>query len=248
MNGLLDEDRFKTLRLMRGGKRLEVSGSQPMPVPERPGAAMTVPIPAPPDVDYVSLGVDLMATRKLQALPVAVIPAPQAEVEKIILAWLRRQLPGDASQRQGRALAALGVIPEAVDVLPLRSALLARQVCGWYDAEKDTLFVVDAAAAPPGTMPPPTEPVLAMAHGQLLREFQKTLLPEGTALTTDARLAREVKQILSHAIKRGGTTLRDFISPDGEPGYFELELMAYGRAGEPFGWAEAAGTSFGSIG
>ena len=155
------------------------------------GGAPVVPIPAPPDVDYVSLGVDLMATRKLQALPVAVIPAPQAEVEKIILAWLRRQLPGDASQRQGRALAALGVIPEAVDVLPLRSALLARQVCGWYDAEKDTLFVVDAAAAPPGTMPPPTEPVLAMAHGQLLREFQKTLLPERTALTTDARLARE---------------------------------------------------------
>jgi formamidopyrimidine-DNA glycosylase len=48
-----------------------------------------------------------------------------------------------------------------------------------------------------------------------------------------ARLAHEVKRILSHAIARGGTTLRDFISPDGEPGYFELELMTYGRAGEP---------------
>ena len=35
------------------------------------------------------------------------------------------------------------------------------------------------------------------------------------------------------AQKRGGTTLRDFISPDGQPGYFELELAAYGRAGEP---------------
>jgi hypothetical protein len=48
-----------------------------------------------------------------------------------------------------------------------------------------------------------------------------------------ARLAHEVKRILSHAIARGGTTLRDFISPDGEPGYFELELAAYGRTGEP---------------
>jgi formamidopyrimidine-DNA glycosylase len=48
-----------------------------------------------------------------------------------------------------------------------------------------------------------------------------------------ARLAGEVKRILAHAIARGGTTLRDFISPDGMPGYFEQELSVYGRAGEP---------------
>jgi formamidopyrimidine-DNA glycosylase len=47
------------------------------------------------------------------------------------------------------------------------------------------------------------------------------------------RLADEVKRILAHAIRRGGTTLRDFISPDGVPGYFEQELFVYGRAGEP---------------
>lgn len=48
-----------------------------------------------------------------------------------------------------------------------------------------------------------------------------------------AALAGEVKRILAWAITRGGTTLRDFISPDGAPGYFELELAAYGRGGEP---------------
>lgn len=48
-----------------------------------------------------------------------------------------------------------------------------------------------------------------------------------------ARLADEVKRILSLAITRGGTTLRDFISPDGAPGYFEQELFVYGRSGEP---------------
>jgi len=47
------------------------------------------------------------------------------------------------------------------------------------------------------------------------------------------RLALEIKRILAHAITRGGTTLRDFISPDGAPGYFEQELFVYGRAGEP---------------
>jgi formamidopyrimidine-DNA glycosylase len=47
------------------------------------------------------------------------------------------------------------------------------------------------------------------------------------------RLANEVKRILAYAITRGGTTLRDFLSPDGVPGYFEQELFVYGRAGEP---------------
>lgn len=46
-------------------------------------------------------------------------------------------------------------------------------------------------------------------------------------------LAGAIKTILGHAIQRGGTTLRDFISPDGAPGYFEQELAAYGRGGEP---------------
>lgn len=48
-----------------------------------------------------------------------------------------------------------------------------------------------------------------------------------------AALAEAVKAILAHAIARGGTTLRDFISPDGAPGYFEQELLAYGRGGQP---------------
>lgn len=47
------------------------------------------------------------------------------------------------------------------------------------------------------------------------------------------RLAVEVRRILAYAITRGGTTLRDFLDPDGQPGYFELELQAYDRAGLP---------------
>ena len=46
-------------------------------------------------------------------------------------------------------------------------------------------------------------------------------------------LAVVAREILSQAIERGGTTLRDFLKPDGEPGYFEQELNVYGRAGEP---------------
>ncbi|MBE1160190.1 bifunctional DNA-formamidopyrimidine glycosylase/DNA-(apurinic or apyrimidinic site) lyase [Dyella acidiphila] len=47
-----------------------------------------------------------------------------------------------------------------------------------------------------------------------------------------ARLAGEVKRILAWAIERGGTTLRDFLNPDGAPGYFFRELFVYGREGE----------------
>jgi formamidopyrimidine-DNA glycosylase len=46
-----------------------------------------------------------------------------------------------------------------------------------------------------------------------------------------ARLADAVRSILAHAIARGGTTLRDFLAPDGAPGYFEQELLVYGREG-----------------
>ena len=47
------------------------------------------------------------------------------------------------------------------------------------------------------------------------------------------RLADEIRRILTYAIGRGGTTLRDFLAPDGAPGYFVQELSAYGRGGEP---------------
>ncbi len=48
-----------------------------------------------------------------------------------------------------------------------------------------------------------------------------------------ARLALAVKAVLAQAIELGGTTLRDFIRPDGAPGYFEMALQVYGRTGQP---------------
>ncbi|WP_263143747.1 bifunctional DNA-formamidopyrimidine glycosylase/DNA-(apurinic or apyrimidinic site) lyase [Pseudomonas sp. RIT-PI-AD] len=46
------------------------------------------------------------------------------------------------------------------------------------------------------------------------------------------KLAQEIKRILIHAIERGGTTLRDFVGGDGQPGYFQQELFVYGRGGD----------------
>jgi formamidopyrimidine-DNA glycosylase len=46
-------------------------------------------------------------------------------------------------------------------------------------------------------------------------------------------LATAIKDVLANAIKAGGTTLRDFYGGDGEAGYFQQQLEAYGREGEP---------------
>lgn len=46
-------------------------------------------------------------------------------------------------------------------------------------------------------------------------------------------LAKSIKTILHSAIKRGGTTLRDFVNSEGKPGYFSNQLNVYGRAGLP---------------
>ena len=45
------------------------------------------------------------------------------------------------------------------------------------------------------------------------------------------QLAASIRSTLSSAISAGGTTLRDFLSSDGKPGYFGQELLVYGRAG-----------------
>ena len=66
--------------------------------------------------------------------------------------------------------------------------------------------------------------------------FQARVKPQRSAGSLSksecTRLVTSIQGILRHAIARGGTTLRDFISPDGAPGYFEQELFVYGREGQ----------------
>lgn len=46
------------------------------------------------------------------------------------------------------------------------------------------------------------------------------------------RLVKVIKEVLTKSIIQGGTTLKDFIQPDGKPGYFAQVLQVYGRKGE----------------
>lgn len=58
--------------------------------------------------------------------------------------------------------------------------------------------------------------------------------PAGTLHLDDwARVLQETRRILRRAIRQGGTTVNDYLNSQGETGLFQVELMVYGRAGEP---------------
>jgi formamidopyrimidine-DNA glycosylase len=48
-----------------------------------------------------------------------------------------------------------------------------------------------------------------------------------------AKLVRAIKATLAMAVKVGGTTLRDYVGADGNPGYFRQRLYVYEREGQP---------------
>tara|TARA_Y100000816_G_C25790383_1_gene414251 strand:- start:165 stop:635 length:471 start_codon:yes stop_codon:yes gene_type:complete len=55
------------------------------------------------------------------------------------------------------------------------------------------------------------------------RRGKRILKKEAIKLTESSKL------ILNKAINAGGTTLQDFLSPDGNKGYFKIDLKVYGR-------------------
>jgi formamidopyrimidine-DNA glycosylase len=46
------------------------------------------------------------------------------------------------------------------------------------------------------------------------------------------KLVQAIRQVLTAAVAQGGTTLRDFVGGDGQPGYFRQQLNVYDRGGE----------------
>ncbi|WP_374402121.1 bifunctional DNA-formamidopyrimidine glycosylase/DNA-(apurinic or apyrimidinic site) lyase [Niveibacterium sp.] len=72
------------------------------------------------------------------------------------------------------------------------------------------------------------------ASESLFRAGIRPAMPAGRLSAARCeRLAEAVKETLRAAIQAGGSTLRDFVGSDGEPGYFQQEAFVYGRAGLP---------------
>jgi len=66
--------------------------------------------------------------------------------------------------------------------------------------------------------------------------FRAELSPQRQAYTVPGaragRLVPAIKQTLQDAIAAGGSSLRDYVQPDGELGYFQHAWRVYGREGE----------------
>ncbi len=60
-------------------------------------------------------------------------------------------------------------------------------------------------------------------------------LRESSSLNAEEieRLRAAIVAVLNKAVQKGGTTLNDFRDAHGEPGFFQMELMAYDREGQP---------------
>lgn len=66
-----------------------------------------------------------------------------------------------------------------------------------------------------------------------LAGIRPTLRASKVSLPRAAKLHAAIRDVLARAVERGGSTLRDFSNAKGESGYFQLDAMVYGRAGEP---------------
>jgi formamidopyrimidine-DNA glycosylase len=66
--------------------------------------------------------------------------------------------------------------------------------------------------------------------------FQAGILPTRSAARIKKdefrALVKSIRAVLRAAIREGGTTLRDYVNPQGTPGYFKQKLFVYERAGE----------------
>ncbi len=64
--------------------------------------------------------------------------------------------------------------------------------------------------------------------------FRARIAPTALAGTVPTRrLVPEIKATLNEAIAAGGSTLRDYVQPGGELGYFQHAWQVYGREGQP---------------
>lgn len=71
------------------------------------------------------------------------------------------------------------------------------------------------------------------ANESLFMTGIKPVRKAATLTKKEAELwVEKIRFVLQRSIDQGGTTLRDFVGGDGKPGYFQQQLLVYGRAGE----------------
>jgi len=63
--------------------------------------------------------------------------------------------------------------------------------------------------------------------------IRPTARADGISRPRAMRLHQAIREILTIAVQKGGSTLRDFSNAQGEAGHFQADAMVYARAGHP---------------
>ncbi|QIF01616.1 hypothetical protein [Roseimicrobium sp. ORNL1] len=182
-------DRLATLTAPATGK-----GAMPQQAPQSQKNPSACEPPKPEAEgeapDFVGVGIELVKIRELKDVPIPTISVDRTAVQKHIAKWLETQFPADHGKLQGRALTALGAIPEPVDTVALKAQFLSHQIGAWYVPEEQSLYLASEGEIPVGMER--RENALGLAYGYLFKRFGSKLFPSGAKpLTLDARLAHE---------------------------------------------------------
>lgn len=128
---------------------------------------------------------------------------------------------GEASEMAVRLLGRLGVEPlgEAFESLAFHAGLRKRRM-----SIKQVLLAGELVVGVGN---------IYASESLFLAGIRPTTSASRISLARAVTLRDAVRDVLLHALQRGGSTLRDFSSADGAVGHFQLEAMVYARAGEP---------------
>ena len=133
-------------------------------------------------------------------------------------------LVATADEDAHRLLAALG--PEPLDTVAFDAAVLSEHLRGRRTSIKAALL----------------DQRLVAGLGNIYvceALFRARVSPTRLAMTVPgaraARLVSAIRAVLGEAIAAGGSSLRDYVQPDGELGYFQHAWKVYGREGQPCG-------------
>jgi formamidopyrimidine-DNA glycosylase len=129
--------------------------------------------------------------------------------------------PGEDSAQADKLLGRLGVEPltEAFDPAAFHAGLKRR-----HAPVKQVLLAGDLVVGVGN---------IYASEALFLAGIRPTLRASRISRPRAEKLRAAVRDVLTRAVAKGGSTLRDFSSADGQAGYFQLEAMVYDRAGLP---------------
>ena len=129
--------------------------------------------------------------------------------------------PQEASPEAIKLLGALGVEPlgDAFEPAAFHAALRRRK------APIKQVLLAGAVVVGVGN--------IYASEALFLAGIRPTLSASRISRPRALKLHGAIRDVLARAVRQGGSTLRDFSNANGQTGYFQLEAMVYGRAGQP---------------